>query len=63
MHQEETLYLDDSKKINNDTKHCKCCIPLSKNEVNEMKTKDIYDIHDFDYDLLKNLCWSQMATI
>ena len=23
-----------------------------------METKDICDIHDFNYDLLKNLCWT-----
>ena len=58
MHQEETLYLDDLKKINDDTKHCQCCIPFTKKEVNEMETKDICDIHDFNYDLLKNLRWT-----
>ena len=58
MRQEETLYLDDLKKINDHTKNCQCCISFTKKEVNEMETKDKCNIHDFNYDLLKNLRWT-----
>ena len=57
MYSEEALYLEDLKKINKGTQNCQCCIPFTKTEVKEMETKEVYDIHDFSYDLLNDLRW------
>ena len=57
IHAEVNKCLNQLKTVNKSTKACQCYSAFSRKEMRNVKTKNVDDIHQFEWDLVEKLRW------